>query len=632
MMQPKKIDAVMIGRAGVDLYGDQVGGRLEDMGSFSKYIGGSPTNTAIGAARLGLKTALISRTGEDAMGRFIREELNRERVNTDYLTADPEKMTAMVMLGIKDKQQFPLIFFRENCADMALSEADIHEDLIASARAVVTSGTHFSTPTTKAASMRALALAEKHGAERWIDLDYRPVLWGLANKGDGETRFIADDGVTAHLQSIMPCLDVVVGTEEEFHIAGGAIDTIEALKALRRLTDATFVVKLGPMGCAVFTDAIPSSISNTYVIQGFPIEVFNVLGAGDAFMGGLITGRLEGKSWRDACAMANACGAFAVSRHACAPAYPSRLELDHFLAQGSPHFRLRDDTALEQLHWSTTRQGQWPQVLAFAFDHRSQLEELCTDSAKISAFKQICANAVLAVQDTYPASGLGALCDRRLGLDALSSMTGRGLWLASPVEWPSSRPLSFEGEHSIASYLKDWPREIAVKCLFFAHPDDDEAMWQQQLDRIKELAEACRTWRLELLLEVIPPKQFAITATSVSDCMQRVYNAGVFPDWWKLPAPQKALWSDAWDAIETCIDREDPHCRGVVLLGLAAPKTEIKEAIEKSAKQKWCKGFAVGRSIFDEAAKAWLNDEIDSETAQRLMVDTYQELMAAWKP
>ena len=89
MMQPKKIDAVMIGRAGVDLYGDQVGGRLEDMGSFSKYIGGSPTNTAIGAARLGLKTALISRTGEDAMGRFIREELNRERVNTDYLTADP---------------------------------------------------------------------------------------------------------------------------------------------------------------------------------------------------------------------------------------------------------------------------------------------------------------------------------------------------------------------------------------------------------------------------------------------------------------------------------------------------------------------------------------------------------------
>ena len=186
MMQLKKIDAVMIGRAGVDLYGDQVGGRLEDMGSFSKYIGGSPTNTAIGAARLGLKTALISRTGEDAMGRFIREELNRERVNTDYLTADPYKMTAMVMLGIKDKQQFPLIFFRENCADMALSEADIHEDLIASARAVVTSGTHFSTPTTKAASMRALALAEKHGAERWIDLDYRPVLWGLANKGDGK--------------------------------------------------------------------------------------------------------------------------------------------------------------------------------------------------------------------------------------------------------------------------------------------------------------------------------------------------------------------------------------------------------------------------------------------------------------
>ena len=167
MMQPKKIDAVMIGRAGVDLYGDQVGGRLEDMGSFSKYIGGSPTNTAIGASRLGLKTALISRTGEDAMGRFIREELNRERVNTDYLTADPYKMTAMVMLGIKDKQQFPLIFFRENCADMALSEADIHEDLIASARAVVTSGTHFSTPTTKPASRACLTSVKFCPWSKW---------------------------------------------------------------------------------------------------------------------------------------------------------------------------------------------------------------------------------------------------------------------------------------------------------------------------------------------------------------------------------------------------------------------------------------------------------------------------------
>ena len=187
----KTVDAVMIGRAGVDLYGEQIGGRLEDMGSFAKYIGGSPTNTAIGAARLGLNTALITRVGNDAMGRFIREELQREGVNSAAVRTDPDRLTALALLGIRDQVSFPLIFYRENCADMAISVDDIDEALIASARAVVTSGTHFSTPGTKAASLRALELAAKYDAARIIDLDYRPVLWGLADKGDGETRFVS---------------------------------------------------------------------------------------------------------------------------------------------------------------------------------------------------------------------------------------------------------------------------------------------------------------------------------------------------------------------------------------------------------------------------------------------------------
>ena len=127
----KTVDAVMIGRAGVDLYGEQIGGRLEDMGSFAKYIGGSPTNTAIGAARLGLNTALITRVGNDAMGRFIREELQREGVNSAAVRTDPDRLTALALLGIRDQVSFPLIFYRENCADMAISVDDIDEALIA---------------------------------------------------------------------------------------------------------------------------------------------------------------------------------------------------------------------------------------------------------------------------------------------------------------------------------------------------------------------------------------------------------------------------------------------------------------------------------------------------------------------
>ena len=620
----------MMGRAGVDLYGDQIGARLEDITSFSKYIGGSPTNTAIGAARLGKKTALISRVGPDAMGNFIREELIREGVDVSWVKTDVSAMTALVLLGIRDDQQFPLVFFRENCADMKLCETDVDEELIAQAKCVVTSGTHFSTHSTKAASLHALHLAKKHGAERWIDLDYRPVLWGLTEKGDGETRFIASEGVTAHLQEIMGYLDVVVGTEEEFHIAGGSTNTIECLKTLRHLTSATFIVKLGAMGCAVFEDDIPSTIDQGLIVEGFPIEVFNVLGAGDAFMGGLVTGRMEERTWAESCRMANACGAFAVSRHACAPSYPSRVELDTFLAKGSAYFRLREDASLEQLHWSSTRQNTWGDVLAFAFDHRSQLEALSDDASKIADFKNLCAEVLIELQAELPTKQLGALCDRRLGQGALFKLAGHDLWLASPVEWPSSRPLELEGGESIASYLKEWPREIAVKCLFFAHPDDDASLWSQQIAVLKELSKACRTWRLELLLEVIPPKDSTHTSTTTRDNMKRVYEAGVYPDWWKLPSPILGQEDKTWSSWNALVSEHDPHCRGIVILGLDAPITELKKAIKCAGDQPLCQGFAVGRTIFGDAAKRWFDGAIGDEEAKADMMLKYRELIDAW--
>ncbi|HEY0799606.1 MAG TPA: PfkB family carbohydrate kinase, partial [Steroidobacteraceae bacterium] len=135
--QENTIDLIAIGRSSVDLYGEQIGGRLEDMGSFAKYVGGSPTNTAIASARLGLKVGLLTRVGADHMGRFIREELAREGVDVRGVHSDPERLTALVVLGIRNHESFPLIFYRENCADMALCEQDLDDALLASARAVL---------------------------------------------------------------------------------------------------------------------------------------------------------------------------------------------------------------------------------------------------------------------------------------------------------------------------------------------------------------------------------------------------------------------------------------------------------------------------------------------------------------
>src|SRR5580704_12368889 len=140
------MDLVTLGRVSVDLYGQQIGTPLEDVATFARAVGGCPANIAIGAARLGLKSALISRVGEEPMGRFVREQLTREGVDVQGLKSDPERLTALVLLGVRDRDNFPLIFYRENCADSALCEDDIAEAFIARARAVLVTGTHFSLP------------------------------------------------------------------------------------------------------------------------------------------------------------------------------------------------------------------------------------------------------------------------------------------------------------------------------------------------------------------------------------------------------------------------------------------------------------------------------------------------------
>lgn len=626
----RDLDVISIGRSSVDLYGEQVGGRLEDMQSFAKYVGGCPTNIAVGTSRLGLRSALLTRVGDEHMGRFIREQLVREGVDTSCVITDLERLTALVILGIRDKKTFPLIFYRENCADMAICEEDVSEDFIASAKAVVVSGTHFSTPTTEAAMRKAMRLARANGTKVVFDIDYRPVLWKLTGHGLGEERFVADGGVTALLQTILPGCDLIVGTEEEFHIAGGSTDTLAALRRVRELTDATLVCKRGPMGCVVFPGAIPGSLEEGIRGPGFPVEVYNVLGAGDAFMSGFLRGWLRDHPLEDCCAFANACGAFAVSRHGCAPAIPTWTELSYFLENGSPTPRLREDARLSHIHWATTRRRDWPEVMAFAIDHRAQLEvmakRLGADPAKISDFKLLALQAAQRACDGR--DGFGMLLDGIHGQDALDVLTGTDAWIGRPVELPSSRPLRFEGGPDIAVTIREWPAEHVVKCLTFYHPDDEETLRAEQERQIQTLFAACRATNHELLLEIIPPRGMPVGDDTISRALARFYELGVHPDWWKLPSPAS---QGAWNRIAGVIDQHDPLCRGVLILGLDAPEEELKAGLALAARQPVCKGFAVGRTLFGTAAEAWLAGSIDDAAAVAAMEGAYGRLIAFWQ-
>jgi 5-dehydro-2-deoxygluconokinase len=623
----KELDLITIGRSSVDLYGAQIGGRLEDMGSFDKYIGGSPTNMACGTARLGLKSAVITGVGDEHMGRFIREQLRREGVNTDGVKVDPDRLTALVLLGIRDENSFPLIFYRENCADMGLTEADIDPDFIRRARAVVATGTHLSHPQVEAATLKALRIAREAGMQTALDIDYRPNLWGVAGHGEGESRFVESGKVTAKLQESLHLFDLIVGTEEEFHIAGGTTDTLAALRAVRGVSDATLVCKRGAAGAVAFTGDIPASLDEGEAGPGFPIEVFNVLGAGDGFMSGLLKGWLEGADWPTALTYANACGAFAVSRHGCAPAYPSWEELQFFLDRGIRRPDLRNDAELEQVHWATTRHGDWPSLMTFAFDHRAQLEEMEGYTLpKGAAFKELCLDAALRVQDGRP--GYGILCDNRIGRSALHRASGSGLWIGRPAERPGSRPVAFEAElGDDLGRMREWARENVVKLLVFCHPNDNAETTRGQLAETRRLFTAARRNNLEFLLEIIPSKVGPVDDETSAKLIQAFYDAGVYPDWWKLePFRTEAAWTNAVAAIE----RNDPRTRGIVVLGLDAPEDELAESFALAARQPLVKGFAVGRTIFGNAARNWLAGRIGDAEAVEEMAGNYARLCEAW--
>jgi len=631
--QQKRLDVICIGRIAVDLYGQQIGARLEDETTFAKYLGGSSGNVAYGTAIQGLKSAMLARVGDEHMGRFLREELQRVGCDTQSLITDKTRLTGLVILGIKDQETFPLVFYRDNCADMGLVPDDIQEDYIASARAVAVTGTHLSHPDTRAAVLKALEIARKNGLRTALDIDYRPVLWGLTSLGDGETRFVESERVTRQLQEVLHYFDLVVGTEEEFHIAGGSTDSLTALKNVRKATQATLVCKRGPLGCVVFEGEIPDSWEQTKLQTGVRVEVLNVLGAGDAFMSGLLRGWLNDESWEQACRYANACGALVVSRHGCAPAMPTKQELDDFLSRDKEVTRPDLDPRLNHLHRVTTRKQQWQELNVFAFDHRKQLADMATeagvDDSRIPELKLL---LLQGAQQAAQEAGLddgrsGILADTTYGQPALNAITGKGWWIGRPIELPGSRPLRLE-HGNIGSQLIDWPQEHVVKCLTFYHPHDSAEMRQQQDELILDVWNGCNKSGHELLLEVIlPDSNPDKDEKHYLDILSHFYSLGIQPDWWKLPP----LSHDAWQAIGKLIEQHDPHCRGILLLGLDAPEAELKAGFAAAAKSPWVKGFAVGRTIFGQPSRQWLQGELDDAALIEKVKSNYLTLIGYWR-
>ena len=598
------LDLIAIGRVSVDLYGQQIGSRLEDVATFSKGVGGCPANVAIGAARLGLKAALITRVGEEAMGRFVREQLAREGVDVRGVHVDPQRLTALVLLSVRDQHTFPLIFYRENCADAALGEEDVDADFVAAARAVLLTGTHFSLPRAAQAQRKASAIAKAHGRRVILDVDYRPNLWGLGGHAAGESRYARSARVTALLGEVLPACDLIVGTEEELHIASGREETLAAIRRIRELSDAVIVCKRGARGCVVFEGPIPARLEQGLVSEGRAVEIYNVLGAGDAFLAGYLRGYLRDAPHEECARLANACGALAVSRLLCSTEFPTLPELEHYLASGSRHRALREDPWLNHLHRVTTRRPAPRELLVLALDTGDSPPEDPEDAARRADFRHLVLAALSRVRGAGPQ--LGVRFDAHEEPTLLDEAARAGLWLAQAVERRGSRPLEFAHQDSLAVRLSEWPVTRTVSCRCLYDVCDPPGLRAAQEASLLRLAGACRALGRELLLEVEPGGAGEGTAA----VLRRLYALGIRPDWWAL-APQDA---HGWQQCARVIAEQDAHCRGILLCAPPASHP-LADALADASGSALVQGLMAGRTILEGAARGWLSREMSEEAA-----------------
>ncbi len=325
-------DSLHMGRSSIDLYSNDVGAPFEQITSFAAYVGGSPTNISVGGRRLGLKTAIVTGVGYDPVGDFILHFLNNEGVDTQYTVRKEGKRSSAVLLGIEPPDKFPLVYYRDNCADIELTIDDVLAAPVANSKVFQFAGTNLSKEPSRSATMFGAQLAKQAGTEVVFDVDFRPNQWH-------DPRAF---GVV--VRSVLPLVDIVIGTEDEINasvlvdagqmqlthsqisdtkVAG---DSEQAIKTLLTLGPKAVVEKVGSQGARVH-------LATGEVIEapGFPVEIYNILGAGDAFGAGFLYGHINGWGWYKSARLGNACGAIVVTKHGCANFMPTYDEVMAFV-------------------------------------------------------------------------------------------------------------------------------------------------------------------------------------------------------------------------------------------------------------------------------------------------------------
>lgn len=310
------LDVLCLGRAGVDLYAAQKNTPLEAVTQFNKSVGGSPANIATAVARLGGKSGVISVVANDGLGRSVVQFLQRNGVDTKGIkTSQSRALTSLALTEIQPTD-CQVVIYRQNAADLQLSQADIDPAHIADSKILLITGTALSAEPSRAACFHAMACARAAGTQVVLDLDYRPYGWQSE-----------DEAATTLVEASAQC-NLLMGNLEEFAVLQRAMPTGTGAQSLLTASLHTVIVKNGAQGCEVFTYG-----GQVYRQGIFRVAAQKPMGSGDAFAGALLWALCQGQDWPQALACGAAAAAINVSRDTCADAMPSLAELNAFMAQ-----------------------------------------------------------------------------------------------------------------------------------------------------------------------------------------------------------------------------------------------------------------------------------------------------------
>ncbi len=309
------MDVSVLGRVGYDLYAEDHHVPLKDVRRFSRYLGGSSANMAVGLSRLGLRVGIISCVGDDPLGRYLVEYLQKEGVDTRFLCLKPGYLSSMCLTEISPPDRFPQVFYRDRPADTQVEVGEAEREFICGTRLFITNGTSLCASPARESTFRSIEWAHGAGVSVALDIDYRSTSWSSP----------AQAGLYARLA--LPFVDILIGNPEEICLVAERREVDHAIDRLRRLGVELIVAKLGVLGTrAIFDD-------KTLFLPSYPVEVVSTIGAGDGFGSGFLYAILRGKSVETALKYGNAAAAIVVSRLMCSEAMPLLSEVEDLIAK-----------------------------------------------------------------------------------------------------------------------------------------------------------------------------------------------------------------------------------------------------------------------------------------------------------